>query len=376
MGTRSERNVALDLLRVICMNMVVCGHAFGWGGLVENALVQGSINWYIGNLVNAYCGVAVNCFILISGYHLCLSQFSLKRIISTWFQTAFYSVGLYSITALISGSFSIVDLLKSCMVVTMNQYWFVTAYLLMYMVSPFLNCMVKSMTRRVHLLCCITLLGIFSVAHNLVYISDFGNVRGGSSFIWFCILYLVAAFIRRYVPMTWNHYSKGLILYGLFAGLIAMERFVAYYLTPVVFGDVILESLFYSNNSILTTAAAISLFMAMRPMPIGRNTVSRWIGFFAPLAFGVYLIHDHSRIRPILWQWLNPAAYAQSPWMIPYVLLCVAGIFVVCCMIEWLRQRLFRILRIDSGIRRICGNIQNRVQAWLDAEEGNSKVIG
>lgn len=284
-------------------------------------------------------------------------------------QAFFYSIVIYAVLGVISDSITLPAMVKYGMVISQKIYWFVTAYLLMYAVSPFLNCAVRSMGRKMHLLCCVILLGIFSVAHNLIYISDFGNVLGGSSFLWFCILYIVAAYIRLYVPVVCQHKGKWLAAYGICALMIAVERFVAYAVTPLLFGRVFLESFFYANNSIMNTVAAISLFMAFRSMEIKNDWLQRIIRFAAPLSFGVYLIHDHPAVRELLWRYLNTTAFADSPWMLPYALLCVLVIFLTCILVERLRKWLFQVMRIDMVIKCLAGNVQNRAEAWLCTEE-------
>jgi len=364
---KSARNNSLDLLRIICMMMIVALHFFNHGGLVP-----GTGNWYAGNLVVALCYVAVNCMVLLTGYFQCTSRFKLKRLASVWIQAFFYSVVLYVCAAAFTRSLSVTELIKNAMVATMKRYWYVTAYLLLYAVSPFLNCAFQAMTRRMHLLCCAVLLLIFSVMHNLVYISDFGNVLGGSSFLWFCVLYIVAAYIRLHVPVDIRHRWKAFAGYFLCAGLIALERFLAYWITPVIFGHVVMDSLFFSYNSILTAAASIFLFLGMRTLDIRTPRLNRAIEILAPLTFGVYLIHDHPSVRPLLWQLTNPAATAVSIWMVPYALMCVTGIFLCCCGMEWLRQQVFRLLGIDTLVKRCCDRIQELGSQWLT--EDNSQV--
>lgn len=362
-----SRNTNLDLLRIISMLMVVCLHFFNHGGLVEDALVYGEANWYLGNIIYAFCTVAVNCFVLISGYFLCNASFKLKKLASIWVQALFYSVGLYLLCSLRSG-LSITELIKSGLVMTLQRYWFVTAYLLMYILFPFLNHAIRNMNKRRHFLCCAVLLIIFSVLPNVVYINDFSGINGGSSVLWFCVLYMVAAYIRLYVPENDHHGKRYAIVYILCTLCIAGWRFLAFAITPKLFGRVVLDSLFYSKNSVLAVTASIGLFFAFRTIHIKGNILRRVIGFFAPLAFGVYLIHDHTTIRPLLWSWLSPAAYAQNPWMVPYAVLCVMEIFLVCCLVERIRQWLFRITRLQKLLDRVCDRIQNHGTSWLNSE--------
>jgi surface polysaccharide O-acyltransferase-like enzyme len=358
-----KRDNGLDFLRIICMLLVTFSHVFTHGGLINDRLLPGMANWFLGNLLYPFTLVAVNCFVLLSGYFQCTSRFKLKRVVSTWVQVVVYSVGMYIAAKLLFGGFSVSTLLKSALPVVTDQYWFITAYLLMYMVSPFLNCMIRAMGKRLHFLCCCTLLGIFSVAHNLTYIYDFGDVDGGYTFLWFCILYTIAAYIRLYVPVEGKHRKWGLLTYALCALGVGLARFVAHYATTWLLGVPMLTSFFYSYNSILVVPASIGLFMAMRTVKVeGRG--AKLVSIFAPLAFGVYLIHDHPHLRPFLWEWLKPGAMAQSVWMLPYCLLCIVGIFAVCCGIEWLRQRIFHLCRIDRAI----STVSDRIQGWVAAK--------
>lgn len=353
-----KRDNGLDLLRIVCMLLVVYHHFFDHGGLISGQLLPGSPNWFLGELLYPFTLMAVDCFVLLSGYFQCTTRFKLKRVVSVWAQVAVYSVGLYLIVKLLLGGLSVVELAKSALPVITDQYWFVTAYLLMYMVSPFLNSMIASMGKRLHFLCCCVLLGIFSVAHNLAYVYDFGDVDGGYTFLWFCILYIVAAYIRLYVPVEAKHRKRGLLVYGLCAMGIGISRFVAHYATSWILGYPMLTSFFYSYNSILVVPASIGLFMAMRTVKV-EGKAGKLIGFFAPLAFGVYLIHDHPTVRPTLWDWLRVHSFADSAWMVPYGLLCTAGIFLVCCSVEWIRQKLFSVLGIQKWIDRSCDRLQS-----------------
>lgn len=360
------RDNGLDLLRILCMLMVVALHYYGHGGLIEDQLFPGTANWFLGNLIYSFSLVAVNCFVLLSGYFQCTSRFKLKRVLSVWVQVIFYSVALFIAAPVVCRlfgeefNFSLKGMLNSVLVVTKSQYWFVTAYLLMYLVSPFLNCAIRAMDKRMHLMCCCVLLGIFSVAANLVYTSDFGNVNGGYSFLWFCILYIVAAYIRLYVPMERKHRKWGLLTYFGCAGSVALARFAAHYLFTWLLGYPKMTSLFYSYNSVLVTAASIGLLLAMRTVTV-KGTAEKIVTFFAPLAFGVYLIHDHNSIRPLLWGWLKPFEFADSAWMVPYGLVCTAGIFLVCCGVEWVRKKMFKV----CGVDHFTNSVGDTIQRWI-----------
>lgn len=85
-----------------------------------------------------------------------------------------------------------------------------------------------------------------------------------------------------------------------------------------------------------------------------------------PLIFAVYLIHDNDYVRDLLWARLRVAESADSPWMVLYVAGCAAVIFVVCCAVEWVRKKLFSLLRIDETAGRLCDRLQNAVEERLE----------
>ena len=364
----NKRNNNLDLLRIVCMLMVVGLHTLNHGGLIGKSLVVGSANWYIGNAMFVLFLQAVNCFVLISAYFLCAAKFRLSKLASTWLQAAFYSVGVYLVLVVTGAGgtvFSFKELIKCALVVTMDRYWFVTDYILLFCLHPLLNCAIRAMSRKAHLLSCGVLLLLFSVIPNFICVVDFSGINGGYSLPWFCVLYLLAAYIRLYVPERVKYQKWLPLLFVLLSLVICGERFAATFITPYIFGGVRLTSFFYSYNSVIAVPCALALFQSFRGGKPASGVLSRVVAVIAPLTFAVYLIHEQGVLRPILWNWLTPDAYAQSPWMALYVLSCMVGIFAACCVIEFLRQKLFRLCRVDKAIVRVCDPLQVCVQRWL-----------
>lgn len=368
----NKRESNIDCLRILCMLMVVCNHIISWGGLLEYGIEPMSPIWLVGNTFFVFLLPAVNCFVLISGYFLCTAEFKLKKLVSLWVQTIFYSVGIYLIVCIFSDklTFSFTGFIKSCLVITMRHYWFVTAYVLLYIVFPFLNCAIRAMGKRFHELCCIVLLGVFSVMSNLMYIVDFTSVYGGYSFLWFCIMYIVAAYIRLYVPVRIKHQRWMFPISALCSLMICGEKYIAYLVTPHLFGSVVLDGFFYSYNSILAVPCALALFQGFRGIQIKSPVCNKIIGFFAPLTFAAYLIHGHPNFRSILLDTLNANAYVSSLAVFPYIIICALGVVIASSAIEWLRQLLFRKCGITGVINKVCDRIQSKTILWLRGDAG------
>ena len=63
------------------------------------------------------------------------------------------------------------------------------------------------------------------------------------------------------------------------------------------------------------------------------------INIVASATFGVYLIHDNAIIRNLLWlDVFKNAQYQDSMFLIPYSIIVIAIVYVVCTAIDLLRQ--------------------------------------
>ena len=71
MGVQKHNLVGIELLRIIAMMMVVGLHYLNFGGILwSDAIVNRRIAWG----VESFLFVAVNCYVLISGYFLVIMK--------------------------------------------------------------------------------------------------------------------------------------------------------------------------------------------------------------------------------------------------------------------------------------------------------------
>ena len=120
-----NRNIGLDFLRVLCMIMVVLLHYLEKGGLLQEENSKG-IDYTIYNILKSAAIIAVNCYVLISGYFLIKSQFKVKKILRLWGEVIFYSYTIYILLfsfGLIE--FKFMELVKSIFPIISKQYWFI-----------------------------------------------------------------------------------------------------------------------------------------------------------------------------------------------------------------------------------------------------------
>lgn len=264
---QEKRSNGLDALRILCMFMIVCVHAYNHGGILD-AVEKGSVNHVLANVMYSLGLVSTNCFVLVSGYFHCTSKFKLKRIVTMWLEVFVYSAGIYALACLCGlEKLSLKALAGVLLPVSSKQYWFVTAYVLLQIFAPFLNRLIRAMDRKAHLLCCLTMVGVFCVWNNAAYVvfgNDFTEMNYGYSVYWFCVLYFLAAYFRKYVPQRIKRQKYMLPGYVLLVLLLAFTRVVSSFIDDRLLSYILSPSIFSQRYSILLLPASLCLFQFFR----------------------------------------------------------------------------------------------------------------
>ena len=205
------RQANLELLRCIAMMMVIVLHYLGKGGLLvsleEAALCPaGLLAW----LLESFCIVAVNVYMLISGYFLSVSSFRPSRLIQLWLQVWSYSIAIGLLGALTGvieeTAFDTHFLLTLLFPISMDHYWFLTAYFFLYLLLPFLGTAVRHMTKRQLQIAALLLLFAFSVQKSILPVRLETDGLGYD-----CLWYVCVCGRRLYQEIrSWLSRKKGL----------------------------------------------------------------------------------------------------------------------------------------------------------------------
>lgn len=354
---RQGRVPGADLLRIVTMLMILTSHFFVHGGVLGR-LSPSKPYFYICWIIEALCYVMVNCYALTTGYFQSQTSFKLKKLLLLWGQIVFWSGGAYVILVLCGKiSFSLSALVDAFMPVTMQRYWFVTAYVILYAISPLLNFAIQKMSQREHAVCLAVLCGVFVVFRNLTYWSDFANLHGGYSWASLAVLYMLGAYLRLYPP----HFKHPLLCYVALSLVTAASRILLTILYYRFEFDSSYLKIFMQYNSIPVVAASVCLFAFFVDLDIRARVPLSLIGFFAPATFGVYLIHEQLEVKELIWKLIAPSRYIRSPLLLPYLLLTVLVLFTVCALLDKLRHRLSLLLHVPQ----LFGVVSDRLTSLL-----------
>ncbi len=352
---RRERNLGIDLLRMLSMFMVAILHVCGQGGVLNATVGNVSANriaWLLE--IAGYC--CVNCYALISGYVGVKSRFKYSNIILLWLQVFFYTGLVTLLFSIFSpGTVETEQIVCAFFPVMKSQYWYFTAYAGMFFFIPLFNYAVNHMPKRQMGAVIIALTLLFSIVPAFFRAGIFGKATGdvfgtvsGYSAWWLAILYLMGAYISKY-----NLFEKipSWLFFGGYLGAVLVTWIAKFFIKG---GGVLVN--YTSPTILLAGVSLLLLFSRMKLRPLAPV-----IRFLSPLAFSVYIIHVH----PLIWKQfmlLRYASFAELPvWhMTLAILLAALCIYLVCSAIDLVRHTLFRLLRIREGLEalenRLLGN--------------------
>lgn len=287
--------------------------------------------------------IGVNLFILITGYFLYNSRFKLERVINIWSQTLFYSVSLFIFALIVlpllrHGTFevSIPQLLEAFLPITYQKYWFISIYIIIVLMSPFLNQLIKNISQKHFTTLLVIFFFFFSVSPFLTnMISKYGVVE---RLPWLITVYLTGAFIKKY-EFLFHRTKRYFIICSLsLIFIIMLVLFVNKY-NSVSENPYNLSSLLEASQP-WTILFSITLFLIFLNWNIPYNNV---INSISSTTLGIYLIHEHQYIRSILWEKFAASQVHDSTGLTFVIksIMVVLLIFILCIAIEKIRKMIF-----------------------------------
>lgn len=205
--TTKTRSLNIELLRILAMFLIVLGHISTHGNL-KPILQTFTANYYVIWNVLAFTAVSVNTCILISGYFLSIKdEIPPLKILSLVKSTWFYSVIIF-IAMLIFGqtqiSFSILP--RVFMPILIFSHWFITIYILMYLLAPFYNKLIQNLTKK-QFKNILIIASCICILWTTLFIPYVSKIDGLAWLIWFTYLYFVSAYLHLYYKPSYKPYK-------------------------------------------------------------------------------------------------------------------------------------------------------------------------
>lgn len=319
----------LELLRICCMVMIVAGHIVLYHK-TPYALTS------IDNIIKLSClsffSVAVNAFILISGYFGI--KFKTDRFVRLVLQTVFYSVLLMLFSIVIGWHvFNVQKDLFAFLPIITKQYWFVTSYVVLYLISPWLNLWVESMEKKTYKR--FLLIGFFIIYlwPTFSYLFNTSQFIGDSGYgiVNFTYLY----FLGRYIYLHYKDTHSSKFYFGGYLASVT-TLFACQFSLSWVLGFKF--SSWISYNTIFIFFGSLCLFLCFSKMSLQSRIVNYW----AKPCLAVYLIH----MNPYIWEnfcnYLGLSDFHGISYLLIIFILPII-IYILCATLEIFRSRIMKI---------------------------------
>lgn len=364
---KKEKFFGIELLRILATFYIILLHVVGQGG-VAAASGGGKGTYTVSYLLLALAYPAVNCYALISGFVGCKSRFKLSRLLSLWLTVVFVNLAVWGAFRLLApemaASFSLEACLKPLLT---NEYWYVTAYFGLSVLTPVLNAAAELPKKTfaemlIGLFACFVLLP--KIADNDLFLT-----RSGYSTLWLVLLYLVGMFFRLHLLPKKRSRLCGaacLAVYGMISVFLPLQKRLTEnkLLASGIENPVYLKN--YAYTSVLIVLSSIALFAVFTQINVQNKAVCKFISFFSTASFGVYILHT----QPLVWANLLQDAFSQfavfsAPVMAACCLAAALGIFLACTAVEKLRALLFCVTRLDRLIVFLPSVTERAVEKFL-----------
>lgn len=202
MDIPTKRQSAFELLRIIALVLITSCHFASHGVWPD----QGSS--ILSDMALAFLTIwgeiGVNCFIMMSGYFMYSSTFKIKSLLKLILETVFYSYIIQLLFVGLSiGEEPLRYLVRSLLPISGGNYWFMTAYVAMYMTSPIVVWCEKRFKRETYskvLLILMLLLSAVSTVTTRTFVY--------SSYPWFIFVFMLGGFLRKYPDGISNKTGK------------------------------------------------------------------------------------------------------------------------------------------------------------------------
>lgn len=351
----NKRQSGIELLRIILLIQIVFLHISDYGGYEQMAFeLEGRQKLlYLAQWLMCRCPVPL--LFMLSGYFLVEKKIDIKKNLKKVFHVnntmTFYSI---SITAfcIIAGILDLnikglteidqFDVIRAFFPFFSRTWFFMTNYLLVMFLSPYLNMFLSALDKKQYGLLTGVLFFLFTIWTNLTRIKNVNEVfelskvvvnEAGKSLYMAVFLYILGGYVKRFTREKQR--IDILSLVGFF-GLWGLNLFLTYNAEWY-------EKIFKQSDNPIVIIQCVLLILFFRSL----NFSSKIVNTIARSNIAVYLIHENPLMRSIIWEQFpflkTPGFYQQSFWIYLFIVwgICI-GVYTACNIIDQIRLWVLR----------------------------------
>lgn len=373
----TSRDSNFELLRVLSMLAIVAGYFAGQSGL----FLEGTqYNQYIGILFGSGSRIAVSLFLMIGMWFMVNTNFRIRRFFSIWTESIFWTVSISLIMLIISPNFTILkQAIKGFLPIFGGSHWFISLYLVLILLSPFLQKIKNTLTLKEQKILLFILLTYYGINTLIIHKNDYYDSIPWFITIYFLIGYLKITLLKNPLKNPLRFLLSGFLIYFLLVTFHYLNHFsFSLSIINTIFNKIDFFALYFLSDfrSLPNVLCALLIFCFFRSINIGRLFI---LNLLATGSLSVYIIHQIPAFYNFLWCDIFMASYfSKSNFYFFYFI----GVIITTYLCGFLLG-LFLKKIIYPIVENKCINILNKIDNisllsktridWLKTCEINTK---
>lgn len=356
-NTRKGRNSSLELLRVLCIIFIIGDHFTGQSGIFESGSI--GIDFFYAT-VTSLSRTACSIFIIISAWFSVDRDFRFRKIVHVWLTVIMYTIPIMSYLYLI-GIASKRDIIQALLPIEQSPLWFAGYYIVLVLISPALNLLVKKAPKNV-----LEFFLIVMFCIQCLYTTLTTELGFFSNDIWTLIfLYVLTGYIKVYRTKFPKVRSAFIIFGVVWFGLTFLRAIATHYSIGLL--ATYCETYRARLQTLPNLVMAYSLFFAFQGIRIRKSNI---INTFASATLGIYCFHQVPIWYTYLWEHgFHATIYSQTLHGVKrmtYTICSILVVWIVGTIIELIRSKIAALLIED---RKFYVNYCAKIDAWINGNE-------
>lgn len=333
------RNSSIELLKIFAMLLIAISHSVPMGNNIGNIdgfdinIASSSITNFILVLLKNLGHIGNLIFIISSSYFLVDSQKNkFEKVLNLIIDTLTISL-IFLFTIIGCGiDISIKEIVKQFFPTILVNNWFVSCYLIIYIIHPLLNIIIKKLNQkeffRLNILFIIYLLIQFVFEGKFFY----------NNLIGYIIVYFLVAYMKFYMPKFQKDKKFNCIIL-----ILSITMYILIMIIINILGlhfSIFSQKMLYFDrfSNIFFICIGISLFNIAN----GKIFVSKIINYVSSLSLYFYLIHENNLfatyIRPVFYNMVFQYGKIIVWVLLEAIILFLGGIILACVYRETIEK--------------------------------------
>ena len=358
-----ERNYSLELLRVTAMLGVVILHI--GGGIAPLCIRENKI---IIRLVLALFYCSVDIFALLSGFLKYNKKNKTSSLLNILFTMFFWSFLITcSLILFMRSSVGIREIITYALPFVGGRLWYISCYTFAFFVFPLINKLLEVLEQEIYKKFLFISFIFLSVICTFGVKDYFNCVSNGYSSVWLLWCYATGGYLGKYLQIE-KIPRISVLLPLLIVNNIIMV--ISTFFVEILFSflekkptDTYLYILYRYNSPFTVLNTLLIIFIILKFIKIecsGAQKIVRWL---SSVSLGVYVIHAHPFFLDKVFVVRNLEWLLKGGTFLFLVKLFIFSfcVYLLTGFLEYIRQRVFRVLKVDVLITIIGNKIDKKL---------------